>query len=61
VLLEFNTNQHSVLPEGGGKVAITALFKHIISLSNCDVHWETEATKLPTSERGEITGVKVRK
>jgi tricarballylate dehydrogenase len=61
VLLEFNTNQHFVFPEGGGNAIITALFKHISSFSNCDVFWETEATKLITSEQGVVTGVKVRK
>ncbi|KAK4982190.1 hypothetical protein LTR66_009422 [Elasticomyces elasticus] len=61
VLLEFKTGQHFVFPEGGGRAVIDCLFKHITSRDNCDVHWETEATKLLTDNAGAIRGVKVRK
>ena len=61
VLLEFNTNQHFVFPEGGGHAIINALFKSIAEYDNCTVMWETEATKLLTTEQGEMRGVKVRK
>ncbi|KUJ15766.1 FAD/NAD(P)-binding domain-containing protein [Mollisia scopiformis] len=61
VLLEFKTDQHFVFPEGGGNAIIQNLFKHISDFSNCDVLWETAAVKLLTSDRGEVTGVKVRK
>lgn len=61
VLLEFNTNQHFVFPEGGGKAIIWKLFEHIHAFDNCDIHWETEATKLLVNDDGSIRGVKVRK
>lgn len=61
VLLEFKTAQHFVFPEGGGHAIINTLFGHIRKYRDCDVHWETEATKLLTDDRGAITGVKVRK
>ncbi|KAE8454019.1 hypothetical protein EG329_007795 [Mollisiaceae sp. DMI_Dod_QoI] len=61
VLLEFKTDQHFVFPEGGGNAIIQNLFKHISKFDNCDVLWETAAVKLLTSDRGEVSGVKVRK
>lgn len=60
VLLEFNTNQHFVFPEGGGNAIITALFDHIRKYDNCDIYWETEASKLITDDRGAVIGVKAR-
>jgi aspartate oxidase len=59
VLLEFDTDQHFVFPEGGGNAIIQNLFKHMESYNNVDVLWETEATKLLTSAQGAISGVKV--
>lgn len=61
VLLEFNTNQHFVFPEGGGQAIIKALFKSIGEYDGVDVMWETMAEKLLTSDEGEVCGVKVRK
>jgi succinate dehydrogenase/fumarate reductase flavoprotein subunit len=61
VLLEFDTDQHFVFPEGGGNAIIQKMFEHMQSYDNLDVLWETEATKLLTSPQGAISGVKVRK
>ncbi|KAI9899829.1 hypothetical protein N3K66_004091 [Trichothecium roseum] len=61
VLLEFDTDQHFVLPNGGGWAIIQALIKHIESFDNCDIHWETEGRELVTDDRGRITGLKVRR
>lgn len=61
VLLEFNTNQHFVFPEGGGHAIINALFDHIRKFDNVTIMWETQAEQLLTAEDGAITGVKVRK
>ena len=61
VLLEFKTGQHFVFPDGGGHAIINTLFDHIRRYKDCEVHWETEATKLITDDRGAVTGVKVRK
>lgn len=61
VLLEFKTGQHFVFPEGGGKAVIGKLFENIQQNKDCDVHWETEATKLLTRDNGSIRGLKVRK
>lgn len=61
VLLEFNTNQHFVFPEGGGHAIINNLFSHITKYPGVDVMWETMAEKLMVTEDGEICGVKLRK
>ncbi|KAL2275181.1 hypothetical protein FJTKL_02409 [Diaporthe vaccinii] len=61
VLLEFNTKQHFVSPEGGGRAVIDALFSHIQEFDNVDIIWETMAEKLLTTEEGEVCGVKVRR
>ncbi|CZR60483.1 uncharacterized protein PAC_10379 [Phialocephala subalpina] len=61
VLLEFKTDQHFVFPEGGGNAIIENLFQHMSKFDNLDILWETAGLKLLTSERGEVTGVKVRK
>jgi tricarballylate dehydrogenase len=61
VLLEFNTNQHFVFPEGGGHAIINALFDNIRKFDSVDVMWETMAEKLIVTEDGEVSGVKVRK
>lgn len=61
VLLEFNTNQHFVSPEGGGHAIINALFSHIKAFDSVDIIWETTAEKLLTTDEGEVCGVKVRK
>ncbi|KAL1873874.1 hypothetical protein Daus18300_003746 [Diaporthe australafricana] len=61
VLLEFNTNQHFVSPEGGGHAIINALFSHIQKFDNVDIVWETMAEKVLVTEQGDICGVKVRK
>lgn len=60
VLLEFNTKQHFVSPEGGGYAIIKSLFDHIQKFNNVDLIWETMAEKLLTGEEGEVCGVKVR-
>lgn len=61
VLLEFDTDQHFVFPEGGGNAVIGKLFEHMEKFDNLDVLWETEAVKLLTSSNGAISGLKVRK
>jgi len=61
VLLEFDTDQHFVFPEGGGNAIIQKMFEHMQSYDNLDILWETEVTKLLTSPQGVISGVKVRK
>lgn len=61
VLLEFDTDQHFVFPEGGGNAIITALFKHMEQFNNIDILWETEGVKLLTDSRGAVSGLKVRK
>lgn len=40
VLLEFNTNQHFVFPEGGGHAIINALFDHIRKYDGVNIMWE---------------------
>ena len=60
VLLEFDTNQHFVFPEGGGHAIIKCLFDHIRKHEGVDIMWETQAEKLVTTEDGEVCGVKVR-
>ncbi|OJI96960.1 hypothetical protein ASPVEDRAFT_78706 [Aspergillus versicolor CBS 583.65] len=61
VLLEFKTDQHFVMPDGGGWAIIKALMKHIEQYDNCDVHWETEARSLLSDKQGRINGVEVRR
>lgn len=61
VLLEFKTGQHFVFPDGGGNAIITCLMDHIKKYPNCDIHWETEARHLITTNRGAIKGLLVRK
>lgn len=61
VLLEFNTNQHFVFPEGGGHAIINALFDKIRSFDNVTIMWETQAEQLLTEDDGSVSGVKVRK
>lgn len=61
VLLEFNTKQHFVSPEGGGHAIINALFGHIRKFDNAHIIWETMAEKLLITEDGEVCGVKVRR
>lgn len=61
VLLEFNTKQHFVSPEGGGFAIINSLFSHLQKFDNVDIIWETMAEKLLTTEEGEVCGVKVRR
>ena len=61
VLLEFDTDQHFVFPEGGGNAIITKLMEDIKSFDNCDILWETEAIRLMTDDTGAIRGLKVRK
>lgn len=61
VLLEFDTEQHFVFPDGGGHAIIKALFSRIQKFDNCDIMWETEATKLLTNDNGSMRGVKVRR
>lgn len=60
VLLEFNTNQHFVSPEGGGHAVINALFSHIRGFDAVDIIWETMAEKLLLTEEGEVGGVEAR-
>ncbi|KAF2103028.1 succinate dehydrogenase/fumarate reductase flavo protein subunit [Rhizodiscina lignyota] len=61
VLLEFNTDQHFVFPDGGGHAIINALMSHIDKFPNCDVHWETEGRHLLMTENGKVRGLQVRK
>ncbi|KAJ9663095.1 hypothetical protein H2201_005766 [Coniosporium apollinis] len=61
VLLEFKTGQHFVFPDGGGNAIITCLMDHIKKYPNCDIHWETEARHLITTNKGTIKGLLVRK
>ncbi|KAK3709506.1 hypothetical protein LTR37_010879 [Vermiconidia calcicola] len=61
VLLEFDTDQHFVFPEGGGNAIIQILMKDIKSYANADIIYQTEAQKLLTDDTGSIRGLKVRK
>ena len=61
VLLEFNTDQHFVFPEGGGNAIIQNLLSKIRSFDNCDILYQTEAARLLTTDAGAIRGLKVRK
>lgn len=61
VLLEFRTDQHFVMPDGGGWAIVKALIRHIESFENCDIHWETEARSLVMDEQGRVNGVRVRR
>ena len=61
VLLEFNTDQHFVFPEGGGNAIIQNLLGKIRKFDNCDILYQTEAVRLLTSDDGAIKGLKVRK
>lgn len=61
VLLEFDTDQHFVFPNGGGNAIIQKVFEHIRKFDNCDIHYETEAIRLLTDDAGAIRGLKVRK
>ncbi len=61
VLLEFDTEQHFVFPEGGGNAIIQKLLTDIRTFPGADFHYKTEATKLITDESGAIKGIKVRK
>ncbi|KAI8298363.1 3-ketosteroid 1-dehydrogenase helE [Colletotrichum sp. SAR11_240] len=61
VLLEFNTDQHFVFPEGGGNAIIQNLLSHIKSFDHVDILYQTEAVRLLTTDAGSIQGLKVRK
>ncbi|EXJ67511.1 uncharacterized protein A1O5_09524 [Cladophialophora psammophila CBS 110553] len=61
VLLEFNTSQHFVFPEGGGHAIINALFDHIRKFDNVTIMWQTQAEQLLTHDDGRVCGVRVRK
>jgi aspartate oxidase len=61
VLLEFDTDQHFVFPEGGGHAIINNLFGHIRKFDDVTVMWETQAESLLTQEDGSVAGVRVRK
>ncbi|PYH91656.1 succinate dehydrogenase/fumarate reductase flavo protein subunit [Aspergillus ellipticus CBS 707.79] len=61
VLLEFETNQHFVMPEGGGWGMVQVLMRHIERFDNCDLHWETEAHMLLKDDHGSVNGVTVRR
>ncbi|KAF6831305.1 succinate dehydrogenase fumarate flavoprotein subunit [Colletotrichum plurivorum] len=61
VLLEFNTDQHFVFPEGGGNAIIQNLLSHIRQFDSVDILYQTEAAHLLTTEAGSIRGLKVRK
>jgi tricarballylate dehydrogenase len=61
VLLEFNTDQHFVFPEGGGNAIIQNLLSKIRKFDNCDILYQTEAARLLTTDAGAIRGLKVRK
>ena len=61
VLLEFDTEQHFVFPEGGGNAIIQNLFGHIKKYPNADILYETEAIRLMSDDTGAIRGLKVRK
>ncbi|KAH7350903.1 hypothetical protein BKA65DRAFT_535984 [Rhexocercosporidium sp. MPI-PUGE-AT-0058] len=59
-LLELNTDQHFVFPEGDGNAIIQNLFGHITKFDNCDILLKTAGVKLLTSESGGVNGVKFR-
>ena len=61
VLLEFNTDQHFVFPEGGGNAVIQNLLQHIKKFDNADILYQAEAARLLTDDTGAIRGLKVRK
>ncbi|KAH6953598.1 succinate dehydrogenase/fumarate reductase flavoprotein subunit [Fusarium avenaceum] len=61
VLLEFKTNQHFVMPKGGGFAIIEALMKCIGQFDNCDIHWETEGRELLKDQQGRINGIQIRR
>ncbi|PWY83354.1 succinate dehydrogenase/fumarate reductase flavo protein subunit [Aspergillus heteromorphus CBS 117.55] len=61
VLLEFETDQHFVMPEGGGWAMVQVLMEHLHRFDNCEVHWQTEARKLLRDPRGRVNGVTVRR
>ncbi|KAF2162516.1 hypothetical protein M409DRAFT_58270 [Zasmidium cellare ATCC 36951] len=61
VLLEFDTDQHFVFPNGGGNAIIQKVFEDIRKFDNADILYETEAIRLLTDEAGAIRGLKVRK
>ncbi|KAL5419667.1 hypothetical protein PMIN04_006843 [Paraphaeosphaeria minitans] len=61
VLLEFNTRQHFVFPEGGGKAVIDCLMGHIRQYKNAEVFWETEARHLLVDKRGAVRGLQIRR
>ena len=61
VLLEFNTDQHFVFPEGGGNAIIQNLLSKIRTFDNCDILYQTEAARLLITDAGAIRGLKVRK
>ena len=61
VLLEFDTDQHFVFPEGGGNAIIQNLLGKIREFNNVDILYQTEAQKLLTDDSGAIRGIKVRK
>ncbi|PWY90386.1 FAD/NAD(P)-binding domain-containing protein [Aspergillus sclerotioniger CBS 115572] len=61
VLLEFETEQHFVMTQGGGWAMIQVLMNHIQRFENCDVFWETEGRELLTNGVGRVNGVKVRR
>ncbi|OOF93559.1 hypothetical protein ASPCADRAFT_508671 [Aspergillus carbonarius ITEM 5010] len=60
VLLEFDTEQHFVMTEGGGWAIIQALMGRIQTFENCEVFWETEGRELVMDPRGRVNGVRVR-
>ncbi|KAE9582418.1 3-ketosteroid 1-dehydrogenase helE [Colletotrichum fructicola] len=61
VLLEFNTDQHFVFPEGGGNAIIQNLLSHIQAFDQVDIFYQTEAVRLLTTDAGCVRGLKVRK
>ncbi|KAI0197553.1 succinate dehydrogenase/fumarate reductase flavoprotein subunit [Astrocystis sublimbata] len=61
VLLEWDTDQHFVFPEGGGNAIIQRLLDDIRKFPNVDFHYETEAVKILQSDSGAMKGLKVRK
>ena len=61
VLLEFDTDQHFVFPEGGGNGIIQNLLDKIRKFDNAEFYYSTEAVKILQDDNGAMKGGKVRK
>jgi len=61
VLLEFDTEQHFVFPEGGGNAIIQNMLEKIRAYPNAEFHYQSEALKILQDDAGNMKGIKVRK